>query len=173
MSLPLFLAALLATTLVVVLTRRRVQRNASLSGARWARRAPAGDRASDRTEDELRSVLIELERLARDLNAQIDTRYRKLDALLRHADRRIAELKGLTRETVSEGSRSVDVLVGEPGTRGNDPPASLPSRRERVYALVEEGRSPQDIAKALGRPVGEIELILELRRQGLTQSSAG
>jgi hypothetical protein len=32
-----------------------------------------------------------------------------------------------------------------------------------VYALADQGRSPREIAAQLGRPDGEIELILGLR----------
>jgi hypothetical protein len=45
------------------------------------------------------------------------------------------------------------------------PPApSIDPRHAEIYALADQGRSPRDIATHLGRPSGEIELILALRQ---------
>ena len=40
-----------------------------------------------------------------------------------------------------------------------------PDPNALVYALADDGRSAQEIATQLGRPKGEIELILALRRE--------
>jgi hypothetical protein len=45
--------------------------------------------------------------------------------------------------------------------------ATLPDpRHAEIYALADEGRGPAEIARHLGRPSGEIELILALRPTG-------
>jgi hypothetical protein len=44
------------------------------------------------------------------------------------------------------------------------PPPAIDSRYAEIYALADQGRSPRDIATHLGRPSGEIELILALRQ---------
>jgi DNA-binding NarL/FixJ family response regulator len=42
----------------------------------------------------------------------------------------------------------------------------LDPRHAEVYALADQGQSAYDIANQLGRPRGEIELILALRPRG-------
>jgi DNA-binding NarL/FixJ family response regulator len=44
-----------------------------------------------------------------------------------------------------------------------EPQQQLDPRHARVYDLADEGHSPQEIARELERPSGEIELILALR----------
>jgi DNA-binding NarL/FixJ family response regulator len=46
------------------------------------------------------------------------------------------------------------------------PPADVDSRHAQIYALSEEGMSTHQIAEQLGRPEGEVELILALRPRG-------
>lgn len=43
------------------------------------------------------------------------------------------------------------------------PPAAPPGH-ERIYRLADEGLSPQEIARRTGEPVGQVELVLNLRR---------
>jgi hypothetical protein len=40
--------------------------------------------------------------------------------------------------------------------------------RERVFSLADEGLSPVQIAREVGRPTGQVELVLNLRRAGLS-----
>jgi hypothetical protein len=105
--------------------------------------------------------MIELEKLARHVNAQIDTKFLKLEAVIRDADQRIAELERLStgrggRTVASDG---VDITIGDMGqhSSGLDPRA--------VHKLMDAGLSPTEIARELGRSRGEIDLILAMRRQ--------
>ena len=94
----------------------------------------------------------ELQDLSRKISAEIDTRFGKLEAAIRDADRRIAVLNRMSRGTAQDGS---------------DAPAAGGDHDVRytvVYELADAGFSPVDIAKDLGRTPGEIELILNLRR---------
>jgi hypothetical protein len=43
--------------------------------------------------------------------------------------------------------------------------ASLAQRHEAIWSLAKSGASPEVIARATGQPIGQIELILRLRRQ--------
>jgi hypothetical protein len=56
-------------------------------------------------------------------------------------------------------SASLTPVAPPPPSDRTDP------RHERIYALADQGLSPRDIARELGRPTGEIELILALRPQ--------
>jgi hypothetical protein len=49
------------------------------------------------------------------------------------------------------------------GQIGTPPKRSLVERQAEVYALADAGRTAADIARHVGTPVGEIELILALR----------
>jgi hypothetical protein len=42
-------------------------------------------------------------------------------------------------------------------------PEAVDPRHAEVYRLADQGQTPQQIAQRLGRPSGEIELILALR----------
>ena len=101
---------------------------------------------------DLEQLVVELQELSRQISAQIDTRFAKLEAAMRDADHRIAVLSRLTGQ-------------------GNPPPGHLPSeaageddRHAVVYELADAGKSPVEIARELGRGPGEVELILKLRK---------
>jgi len=113
---------------------------------------------------DLQELIIELEELSRRINAQIDTKFAKLEATIRHADERIEILRQLTQQ--AGGTGGLDVTVDDttsespaPGTLVSDP------KRARVYALADADKSSIEIAQETGIPTGEIELILALRNQ--------
>ncbi len=103
---------------------------------------------------DLESLLVELQELSRKISAQIDTRFAKLEAAIRDADRRIAALNRLARH-------------GAPH-EGGFPHESTDTdiRHGVVYELTDAGFTPLEIAKDLGKTVGEVELILNLRKKG-------
>jgi len=114
-------------------------------------------------ERQMQNLLVELSEMARQVTAGLDTRAAKLDALIREADEKIVALTAL------RGS-----LNGAPLTQAVQPvpvetkprPANAyeaDPRHLEVYTLADQGQSPSQIAGALNRPSGEIELILALR----------
>lgn len=122
-------------------------------------------------EREMQHLLVEYEQMIRNMTAGLDTRAAKLEILIREADEKLAALRAATgaasaaapnragaSETVHGAARAED-LVGPP-------PAAAPvpdPRHAEVYALADEGLAPREVARRLGRPNGEIELILALR----------
>jgi len=120
-------------------------------------------------KDDMQALLVELQDLSRKINAQIDTRFAKLEAAIADADRRIEALQRLSR--AARGEPVVDVTIGNEAPGGSPPdpppasaaPAHPPIRHAAVYDLADTGKSPVEIAQALGRTPGEIELILALR----------
>jgi hypothetical protein len=108
-------------------------------------------------EREMSNVLVQLSEMARQVTGQLDTRAAKLEALMDEADRKIEELKRLTA-----GSEGQSDFAAKPATAAREPAAVDPRHRE-VYALADQGRSVGEIARQLGRPQGEVELILALR----------
>jgi hypothetical protein len=118
-------------------------------------------------ERQMSNLLVELSEMARAVSAGLDTRAAKLQVLIDEADQRIAQLKALgaaphqhvelpptqapqapTMRIVSDGPREV---------AASDP------HHDQVYQLADLGKSPHEIAVMVGKPRGEIELILALR----------
>jgi hypothetical protein len=89
---PVVLGIVIMTTGLIMRGRRR--RACAQAGA--TRSVPAASRGNrQHVEDELRQLLLELERLAREVEAQIEVRHRKLEVSIRTADERIARLEQL------------------------------------------------------------------------------
>ena len=115
-------------------------------------------------ERDMSNLLVELSEMARQMTAQLDTRSAKLELLIKEADERIAALRG--QEEAAPGGRQVldGVIVEKKGLVADSmPEGKLDPRHVQVYELADGGHGPQEIARVLGRPSGEIELILALR----------
>lgn len=150
-----------------------------------------------RIENQMTELLVELEKMSRQMNAQLDTRAAKLEELIRQADERLEALRqaGLGGEA---GTRAIErelrsALRIEPreefgpddavdvggaggvganseggrggGGGGGGAPIPIDPRHAMVYRLADQGRSAGEIAREVGQPAGEVELILALRRK--------
>jgi len=106
--------------------------------------------------DQLDHVMLQLEELARSTTAQIETRFAKLEILLAEADTKIAQLQTLLATLNARPvNGSANALAGD---------VIRPEHR-RIHDLADAGRSPVEIAQEVGRDVGEVELILALRKK--------
>ena len=121
-------------------------------------------------ERQMTNLLIELSEMARTVNATIETRTAKLEALLDAADQRIAELRALTGANTSPFPERTqpDIVATVTSSRTMSPSttfttSSTDDRHTRIYEMFDRGQSVHEIAAALDRPSGEIELILALR----------
>jgi hypothetical protein len=128
----------------------------------------AGQRA---VEKQMTELLVELEQMARQMTAQLETRASKLDALIREADEKISHLQRLNASGISAPQPSHPPLqltnqMGSCDLPLFPPPPALEARHAQIYELSDQGFSPRVIAQKLGRPHGEIELILALRESG-------
>jgi hypothetical protein len=126
--------------------------------------------------------------LARELSAQLDSKMSALEHLIRDAERQIARLdERLVRkpDVVSEppaaperpaslfaphvstqaAALTSSPLVGHAATRPASARAPKERRFDEVYDLADAGHAPAVIASRVGSPVGEIELILSLRKR--------
>lgn len=118
-------------------------------------------------ERDMQNLLVEYEQMIRNMTAGLDTRAAKLELLIREADEKLAALKaatasgagtGATTETLSTQSARRDAPAAPvPAPPGPDP------RHVEIYDLSDQGLSAKDVARKLGRPSGEVELILALR----------
>ena len=116
---------------------------------------------------DMRELMVELQELSRDINAQIDTRFAKLEVSIRSADERIDLLERLLR--AADGRPTIDTVVSgddeAPRLPPAQPQAGLPeSQHGRIYDLADGGRKSIQTAQETGKTPGEIELILSLRK---------
>lgn len=154
--------AVAALTLVMISTRRRIResRGVSLTSAR--QRYAELEEQSEATRD-LEKVMLELDELSRQIHGRLDTKLAKLEAVLGDADRRIDKLSRLIR--AAEGAATLELTLDR--QEPHDPPSTAPdddSRHAAVYRLADSGRSAVQIAQEVGKPRGEVDLILALRR---------
>ena len=149
------LAFLLLMIFLLMRRRPRPTPSSYATTANPVQRASRGSDAPSQHQQQVRqdveSLIVELDELARKINAQIDTRFAKLEAVIRDADRRIATLERLANQAARP--RSVP-------TSAND------AQHAVVYELADAGKTPIEIARQLGRTPGEVELILNLRGPG-------
>lgn len=229
------LVVLCLVILSVSMLRRSQNRSASVREA--AREQYARLRDQSRMRETMEELLLQLEEVSRRVNAQVDTRFSKLEHTIRDADERIAKLEKLRSEVGAgvsaapgtgrdqkpqvpparhpapravpgrdtkardadqpsqptaqppDGGRSsaeefelgipgVTAPTGTPGqaTSGADASpskgggAEAPSsgrasaRRQRIYEMADAGTAAITIADTLSIPLGEVELILNLRK---------
>lgn len=165
-GLPALGVAIIAVYFLMSSLRKKMKRNAQRPQRETPFRDPPKPDENSRTtldrqqrlQSDLEALMLELEQLSRTISAQIDTRFAKLEASIRDADRRIAvlnRLSGQGGEPASTGG----------STTGSDRTTSNNGAIEVIYELADTGLGPVDIARKLGKTPGEVELILNLRRQ--------
>ncbi len=141
--------------------------------------------------DDLARWEVEMQETARQVSAQLDTKFSLLQSLIAEADRAAARLEdALDRfhPTLPPGSQAESLrpvawqacdIRRELETREREntagesdlsTPEGDPSRasdrgrrREEIYRLADYGFATGEIARRVGSPVGEVELILSLR----------
>jgi hypothetical protein len=140
--------------------------------------------AQEEDERELRVGLVDLcERVDDSLNrleSQSEVRISRLEQLLAAADERINGLGRLQQDA------SAQAVVGPRNDRSADSPAAgltaeasastaaleseppaVSSRTKRIHEMADEGLPAIKIAEAVAVPLGEVELVLNLRRFGV------
>ena len=205
--LPLFLVLCGVTIMVVMLRRHQMRKPKANNPRDAARDQVARIRDQQRLHETMDDLLVQLEAASRRVGAELDTKFLKLEAVIRDADQRIAQLDELTSgQTAAEPGASVAeqtpkvTFVGrrtaesvpepEQGpeapssiSRGDQPtqapaeqaaapkfnaerPRETPkvnARYAHVCAMIDGGASPIETAEKLGLPLGEVELIINLR----------
>jgi hypothetical protein len=174
------LLVLCATVIMIMLLRRHQFRGATRRD--MARDHVARVRDQHRLHQSMDELLVQLEEVSRNVGAQVETRFAKLEKVISDADDRIARLEHMLGHSSTEASRP---RANTPSTPAR-PPARLPRRDDagaapergpdtsppvkpidprfqRVYDLVDAGASPIKAAQQLNMPLGEVELILNLR----------
>jgi len=132
---------------------------------------------------------VEMHETARDMKAELDTKMIALQQLIQQAREQTQRLESALdraerlgvapcRDTLAEIERVTAELSNEAAAAAGEgplgdlpdvpePPAQPPvSDRDRraIYALADEGISSESIAEQVGATLGEVEMILSLRR---------
>jgi hypothetical protein len=110
---------------------------------------PADQRALER---DITSLMHELSNMARQVGQQLDARSSRLQQLIAAADERIERLRD-----------AAPAVQPEPVTVEREVSSEPDPRDVEIYALCDQGVATREIAQRLGRPSGEIELVIALR----------
>ncbi|MGE3166359.1 MAG: hypothetical protein AB7O52_15745 [Planctomycetota bacterium] len=181
-----FLAVLGILILIMTVFRfGRVRARRKLRAAESASAQPAPTAAeAKRAADDLQQVLLQIHDVAREIEARLDTRIRFAKRLIEEAESKLDELAARLAEVrVDEAVpvRRAAPVAAVAAYKANElltveatGPTSRPeplSDTARVAQLAGEGMSAISIARELGRPIGEVELMLSLHRQSRSEDS--
>ncbi len=139
--------------------------------------------------DDLAQWEVEMHETTRQLSAQLDAKQSLLQSLIVESDCAAARLENAlerARPTLPPGSQAeslrpmaghernvqheIEAVVAESdlsSTEGEPPATDRAHRREEIYRLADYGFSTAEIARRVGSPVGEVDLILSLRDSSL------
>lgn len=158
---------LICSLLMMSRTRRRIAQNKK--NEQMAKTQRFAQQASPRGRDfhdNINELMAELADLARQVNGQLDTRMAKLEILLRQADETIQRLAQAQNYILPSGNgdRSDSSRVTSPKEEWKPPRNPLLDNpiHKQALELFANKLTPLQIAQKMGRPVGEIELILSL-----------
>ena len=160
---------MLAILMISTYRRTRQRRQAPRTSAR---ELYAKLQKESEVKRDMGQVMLELDQLARQIHGRIDTRFAKLEAVIRDADERINELSRLLR--AAEGVPGVDVTLGQEDPDEPSPSSdqAADSRYGAVYRLADSGLPVTQIAQEVGKTSGEVELILALRKASNASTSS-
>ena len=108
---------------MITMQRRRSTRTPDLSS--YVREQASRVRQQEGVREDMERIFVQISELSRELNAQMDTRFAKLEHAIAQADERIATLESLLRRAA--GVQAVDVIV-------DDRPAGQPAARAPAQA---------------------------------------
>ncbi len=182
---------LLAGVAVALMFRTRVR----LGRQRGEGKGEAGAGGSDARQnpemplpDDLAAWEVQMHETARQLSAQLDAKLSLLQSLVAEAGRvaqRLEDALDRAPPALPPGSQAESLLpvadrpreyvdkIDAPGTELDRPSPDIGQSagndrsrlREETYHLADYGFTPAEIARRVGSPVGEVELMLSLREK--------
>jgi len=110
------------------------------------------ERTTAQIRDDLETLLVEVQKLSDRLERRLDEKNTAIQDAIKDADQRIFAMRALVQ-----------------AMRENPPAAAatpnpVDERTQRIYDLADQGRAAIEIAQKLEEPLGEVELILNLRK---------
>ena len=116
---------------------------------------------------------VEMQETARELSARLDSKMSALQHLIRDADRAAARLERALNPA-APGSGAPAPSAGPVADQEGLAPApdgaaagiaGYQQRYEEIYMLADYGYPPEEIAQRVDSPIGEVQLILGLRKK--------
>jgi hypothetical protein len=108
-------------------------------------------------------IVEETAQISKKFEINLEKRQELLQQITAKLDLRIQEAQSLcTRLEIGFSRTDADTPAVQPSSSAAPRPQS--SDQQRVLALSRKGLDPSEIAKSLKRPVGEVELILNLQK---------
>lgn len=144
-------------------------RSKQSAGQHTARDHVERARQKQGVRDELEALMVDINRMARDMGGQLDAKLIRIEQATREADERIAELQRLSSAAqVPEVQAAAMIAQPDTSQAADEPTLQEPANQadpltREVYALADRGIGAGDIAEQLGEHVGKVELILALR----------
>jgi hypothetical protein len=129
---------------------------------------------------------VEMHETARHLKAELDSKMSALQAIIRIANEESTRLEAAisraerlgistcadTLAAIEELSAGDDSdsgrLCGESHATSNE----IDAQRDAVYQLADQGLAANAIARSIGAPLGDVELLMSLRTNGATHDNA-
>jgi septal ring factor EnvC (AmiA/AmiB activator) len=161
--------ALLAALLVIWLVARWKSRPLDLLGRTHRREIDSAHRETEEVRRDLAELLRELERLSAKITTQLDDKYARLQDTIRDADQRIFALRALHQAITTHANP--EAAAPSPAAPAIETPAEPDSLNSRVHALADQGLTPLEIAGRVEHPIGEVQLILNLRAAAVRSST--
>ncbi len=152
----MILGVSLATWMMVRMLIRRRKRLPLTPGTPHERLEAIREQAKKRAQ--LQAFGAEVHELVERLAAQLDNKAARMELLLQDADERIRRLERMQRLDRNRASADSEHQSGHTIGHESDPVTN------RVYELADQGEKPVEIAKQVNQHVGQVELILALRR---------
>ncbi len=149
--------------LMLIRTQRRLA-DGGPSPRAYAREQMGRLREERVVHDQMVEVAAEVQQVAREMSAQLDGKFIKLEKTLRDADERIQTLEAMIRR--AEGKPKVDLTVSDESkpTLRTFTKADREANRARIFELADAGGSRAHIAAKLHVPAAEVDLVLSVRR---------
>ena len=169
-QLAMLVLAVIFLTILMISTGKKIRESRALTGLP-ARERYAELESRQSTRRGVEQATIELDKVARQVHAQIDTKLVRLEVLIRDADKRIAELSSKTGDQQRPAPFEVTLREETPVAGRDNSAEPSDERYASIYQLADEGLTVRQIAAKVDRVQGEVELILGLRRAD--PSSAG
>lgn len=166
---PTIIALLVGLLVVLVVLPRMMRRKSADSSPALSRPSP-----DVRSQEQMEDLVVKLHDIGRELMGKLDTKIRILNRLIEEADEKISKLGALGvvegfPETKSRPAPEMKTAADAFADMSAPPQADSGNIKEKgrytaVYTLADAGRSIVEIARQTGMQPGEIELVLELRK---------
>lgn len=124
----------------------------------WNRRRKVPLETSNFPLESFERILSETKALSEEFDRNLRERGRLIQNFLDALDAKLAEARGVLKQLQQQGE-----FPAMAGTAARPEPASK-AVVERILHLADAGSSPQEIAARIHRPVGEVELVLNLHK---------